>query len=55
MRAPAEPVKDEAFRRMRGVNESVFTTPFYEIGKQKRLGGCPGAGAFQDKVKTLFP
>jgi hypothetical protein len=33
MRAAAAPAKDEAFRRLREVKESCFTTPFYEIGK----------------------
>jgi hypothetical protein len=55
MRAPAAPVKGEAFRRMRGVNESVFTTLFYEIGKQFRLGGLPKLVSLRNKVKFLFP
>jgi hypothetical protein len=55
MRAPAAPVKDEAFRRLRGEKESDFTTPFYEIGKQKRLGGSRNPVTLRNKVKFLFP
>jgi hypothetical protein len=55
MRAPAAPVKDEAFRRLRGEKESDFTTPFYEIGKQKRLGGSCNPVTLRKKVKFLFP
>lgn len=31
MRAPAAPAKDEALRRLRGVNERVFTPLFYDF------------------------
>jgi hypothetical protein len=55
MRAPAAPVKDEAFRRLRGGTESCFTTSFYEIGKKIRLCERAKQVALQNKVKVLFP
>jgi len=55
MRAPAAPVKDEAFRRLRELKESCFTTPFYETGKEIRLGRTREQGTLQNKVELLFP